>query len=619
MTEHTNVPPLGSLQQRFAALLETRQSYEPAWQDLADHFLPTRYRNVGRNPDMWRKMPLLNDKLVDATGILAMRTLAAGLQGGMTSPARPWFQLSLEDSELARHAPVKEWLADVTKRMAKIFNGSNFYNAVHTLYGELGTFGTAFMLELADFEHGFRFVPFCAGEYCLDSNERQKVDVVFRRFRMSTRQLLARFGEQALPPYVRTAQRALQESHTVVHAIFPREERDTQKASGLHMPFASVYWLEGRGGQGGLGGKGGGHLLSQAGFMEFPGFGVRWDVAGNDVYGRSPAMDVLPDCRMLQQMGITMLKAIHKSVDPPTAVSASLKAVGLDLTPGGVNYVEAAPGQSPQAAKPILEVRPDIQAGRVAMQDVQKQIQQGLYNDLFRLLLDGKSQHITAKEVAAREEEKLILLGPALERLHCELFIPLIERTFQLMLRHDMVPPMPQAFCGQRVKVEFVSLLAQAQKMVSTASVDRLVAFVQSLAPMRPEVTDILDMDKAVEEYADYLGVAPAVLHAKEEREALRKQRQEAEAALQVQKATQEEQKRQLESLQGIAKVAQDLSKISLEDKNLMTALLAGGGQVLQQQMQGQQPQQSQEAQQQQCAQGAQPKPQGKIHARKHL
>ncbi len=569
------------LQQRFASLLEARQSYEPAWQDLADHFLPTRYRNVGKNPDAWRKMPILNDKLVDATGILAMRTLAAGLQGGMTSPARPWFQLSLEDTELANYAPMKDWLMQVSKRMAKIFNGSNFYNAVHTLYGELGTFGTAFMLELADFEHGFRFVPFCAGEYCLDTNARQKVDVVFRRFRMSTRQLMQHFGEERLPEHIRKQKHIHtlrhDSSHVVVHAIYPRQDRNAEKHSPQHMPFASIYWLEGSTGRsGGSGGSNTGkvHVLSESGFMDFPGFGVRWDVAGNDVYGRSPAMDVLPDCRMLQQMGITTLKAIHKSVDPPTAVSASLKSVGLDLTPGGVNYVEALPGQSPQAATPILDVRPDIQGARSAIQDVQKQIQQGLYNDLFRLLLDGKNQKITAKEVAVREEEKLILLGPALERLHFELFIPLIDRTFNLMLQHDMLPPMPEKYWGSKLKVEFVSLLAQAQKMVSTSSVDRLVNFVQNIAAIKPEATDALHADKSVDEYAQYLGVAPGILRSQEEREALRKTRLDSEQSTQVQKIEQEKHKQSLESMESLAKAAEGILKIKLDDNNIATAIV---------------------------------------------
>ncbi len=603
---YTDPQQLSRLQQRFAVMLEARQSYEAAWEDLADHFLPTRYRNVGKNPDSWRKMPMLNDKLVDATGILAMRTLAAGLQGGMTSPARPWFQLSLEDSELAAHAPMRTWLMDVSKRMAKIFSGSNFYSAVHTLYGELGTFGTAFMLELADFEHGFRFLPFCAGEYCLDVNARQKVDVVFRRFRMSARQLKMHFGAQRLPDYIlKESSHGRENSYTVVHAIFPRKEGGAQRSrvdydlgqhlgdysdkypknhegkqdrlslkgkSGRgvlpkHMPFASVYWLEGH--------RGPHSILSESGFEEFPGFGVRWDVAGNDVYGRSPAMDVLPDCRMLQQMGITMLKAIHKAVDPPTAVSASLKSVGLDLTPGGINYVEVAPGQSPQAATPILDVRPEIQGTRLAIQDVQKQIQQGLYNDLFRLLLDNsKRQHVTAKEVAVREEEKLILLGPALERLHFELFTPLIERTFQLMLRHNMAPPMPKEFQGQKVKVEFVSLLAQAQKMVSTSAVDRLVAFVKNLSASKPEVADMLNADKAVEEYAEYLGVAPALLHSVEERQKLRETRQEQQEILTQQNLQQEVQKQSLETLETVSKVASNLGSVSLEEETLASKAL---------------------------------------------
>ncbi len=558
------------LQQRFQSLWEARQSYEPAWQDLADHFLPTRYGNTKQYAHTWRQMPLLNDKLVDATGILAMRTLAAGLQGGMTSPARPWFQLSLEDSNLAHHGPVKEWLAEVSKRMAKLFNGSNFYHAVHTLYGDLGTFGTAFMLELADFEHGFRFVPFSVGEYCLDTNEKQQVDVVFRRFHMSTRQLMQRFGKDRLPSHILSGPHALQQGHTVVHAIYPRKDRISGEGSGKHMPYASDYWLEGQAGSLSPSRGGRTHMLSQSGFMEFPGFGVRWQVAGNDVYGRSPAMDILPDCRMLQQMGITMLKAIHKSVDPPTAVSASLKSVGLDLTPGGVNYVDVAPGQSPQAATPIMEVRPDIQGARLAMQDVQKQIQQGLYNDLFRLLLDGKSQHITAKEVAAREEEKLILLGPALERLHAELFTPLIERTYQLMVRHDMVPLRPKELTDEPIKVEFVSLLAQAQKMVSTSAVDKLVHFVHSLKSIKPEAADIIDADKAVEEYAEYLGVTPSILHSPEEREALRQKRLQAEQAT----AQSAQQKASMETLKGMATVAEDMSNVSLEGNTLMTALL---------------------------------------------
>ncbi len=565
------------LSHRFSRLLEVRQSYEPAWQDLADHFLPTRYKDVGKNPDAWRKMPILNDKLVDSTGILAMRTLASGLQGGMTSPARPWFQLSLTDQELSQNKNVKEWLDQVTKLMRKLFNGSNFYNAVHTLYGELGTFGTGFILELADFENGFRFIPFCAGEYCLDTNDKQRVDVVFRRFQMTARQLIMRFGIENLPSYVSHNKAKVDDAYLVVHAIFPRNTKHLDQSIAQHMPFASVYWLEGLSGASRDNAKPL-HILSESGFSEFPGFGVRWDVIGNDVYGRSPAMDVLPDCRMLQQMGITTLKAIHKSVDPPTAVSASLKSVGLDLTPGGINYVEAAPGQSPQAATPIMEIRPDIQAARTAIQDVQKQIQQGLYNDLFRLLLNSESSKTTAKEVAVREEEKLILIGPVLDRLHNEFFIPLINRTAKLMWRQGMLPPMPQELAGQDVKVEFVSLLAQAQKMVATSAVDKLMDFVKTTSTIKDNIVDAINVDRAVDEYADYLGVSPSILRSQTEREEIRQSREQAQAASEQTKTNLETQQKSIEAIKDISDVAETLSKTELSKSSALGAMLSMGG-----------------------------------------
>ncbi len=567
------------LVRRHAQLLDVRQPLDKAWRDLADHFLPTRYRNMDSGLESWRHTPMLNDKLVDATGILAMRTLAAGLQGGMTSPSRPWFQLNLDDPELSAYHGVRTWLDIVAKRMRDIFHRSNFYNAIHTLYGELGTFGTAFMMELADFDNGFRFIPFCAGEYCLDINACQRVDVVFRRFHMTSRQLLMQFGASALPEYVSKVHRGTgqEEQFSVVHAIFPRKERSLDRADSKNKAFASVYWLEAYGGglstSMGQGSGRGVHVLSESGFDEFPGYGVRWDVAGNDVYGRSPAMDVLPDCRMLQQMGISTLKAIHKAVDPPTAVAASLKGVGLDLTPGGVNYVEVAPGQAPQAATPIIQAQADIQAARLAMQDVQKQIQQGLYNDLFRMLLSSNRAQITAREIAAREEEKLVLIGPVVERLHDEMFIPLIDRTFKLMMRHNMLPAPPRELGTADIKVDFVSLLAQAQKMVATSAVDQMMSFVGRMVGVFPEVKDAVDVDSVVDEYAEYLGIAVGMIRPRDDRENVRKERNAAQAAVQ-QKS---EQQQTLSVIPDLAKSAKDLASIPMGgDTTAIKALLGG-------------------------------------------
>lgn len=546
---------VAALSRRWRALLERRAPWDGAWQSLSEHFLPTRCR-LGPQDE---NRPLLNQRLVDATGILAMRTLAAGLHGGMTSPARQWFRLSLDDADLADSRAGQLYLDEVERRMRVVFQRSNFYNAMHTLYAELGTFGTAFVFELADPRHGFRFLPLCAGEYALDTDASRRVDTVFRRASMSLRQLEEAFGPQALPDTLRqAARRTPDQRQTVVHAVYPRRQgRRPGLLTAAAMPVASVYWLEGR--------EGNGTPLRVSGFCDFPGFGPRWDVAGNEVYGRSPAMDALPDCRMLQQMGITTLKAIHKAVDPPMSVAAGLKSVGLDLTPGGINYVDSLPGQSPQAATPLLQLKPDLAQSRQAMQAVQEQIRAGLYNDLFRLILEGRSK-VTASEIAAREEEKMVLIGPVLERLHDELLIPLIDRTFALMQRLDMLPPCPPELVGRRLKVEFVSLLAQAQKLVGSGAADQYLSLTLRAASAWPEALDSLDVDNLLDNYARNLGLPVSLTRSREEREQLRKARAQAQQ--------QESGLKQLEQLADLGKTLAD-SEIEIHGRkcNLLDGL----------------------------------------------
>lgn len=540
-------PELQRLARRHQALLRRRAPWDSAWQSLAEHFLPTRCRLEPEGES--QPGPRLNSRLVDATGILAMRVLAAGMQGGLTSPARPWFRLSLDDADLAKSRPAQTWLDEVAARMRVIFQRSNFYNAMHSLYAELGAFGTAFVFELADPRHGFSFMPLCAGEYALDCNARQRVDTVFRRISMSVRQMEQAFGAEALPERIRRqARRQPDARHGVVQAVYPAAE----DRPGL-LPFASIHWLEGR--------EGGEHLLRRGGFSSFPGFGPRWDVAGSDVYGRSPAMDALPDCRMLQQMGLTTLKALHKAVDPPMSVAAGLRAVGLDLTPGGINYVDSLPGQSPQAATPLLQLKPDLGTARKAMEAVQQQIRSGLYNDLFKLILEGRS-HVTASEIAAREEEKLILLGPVLERLHDELFNPLIDRTFELMRSLDMLPPCPPELRGRHLRVEFVSLLAQAQKLVGISATDQYLSLTLRAATAWPEALDCLHLDNVLDSYAESLGLPVSLTRPLQERQALREARAAASSR-----------ERLVRQLGEVAELLRSLSQSHLGEGNVLEAL----------------------------------------------
>ena len=514
---------------RREQLLQERASWEQDWKTLAKHFLPRKCRleTEGERTNSGG----LRGGVLDSTGILAMRDLAAGLHGGMTSPARPWFRLTLEDHDLASSKPVRDWLGEVEKRMRGVLHRSNFYNAVHHMYGELGAFGTAFMFALPNDDSVARFLPLTVGEYCLDTDEHGRVDTVFRSVDMTVRQIVRRFDPERIPAFVHEMYKHAanwNERLTVVHAVHPRNDRRAHAPGNAHMPYASVYYLEGGASSGrSCGGSGNGPaVLSESGFSMFPGFGPRWDVTGMDVYGKSPGMDVLPDSVLLQQMVSSMLKALHKEIDPPMVAPEELKSI--NLLPGGANFVSSAGGGG-QQVYPAVQIRHNIQGTQAAIMGIREQVREGLFNNLFRMLINSDRRQITAREVAAREEEKLILIGPVLERLHDELFIPLISRVFGLMCEAGVVPRPPEALQGKNMDIEFVSVLAQAQKMVATSAVEQFAGFVGQSARLFPEVVDAINPDKVVDAYADYLGVESAIIRGQDERDALRAARKQAE------------------------------------------------------------------------------------------
>ena len=572
---HTNTNELVSRRER---LLQERLGWEQDWKTLARHFLPRKCR-LETDGDTTNKGGLRGGVL-DSTGILAMRDLAAGLHGGMTSPARPWFKLSLQNNELEGNRAVRLWLDEVEKRMRSGLHRSNFYNAIHHVYGELGTFGTGFTFALPDERTIARYLPLTVGEYCLDTDEHGRVDTVFRSIEMTLRQIMRRFEAERVPQYLHDMYASASnwnERFTVVHAVYPRHDRKRNSPKNTEMPFASVYYLDSgksssgkrafaSSGNGGSNGGGNGPaILSESGFKSFPGFGPRWDVTGMDVYGKSPGMDVLPDSVLLQQMVSSMLKALHKEIDPPMVAPEELKSI--NLLPGGANFVNST-GGSGQQIYPAVQIRHNIQGTQAAIMGIREQVKEGLFNNLFRMLMGSDRRQITAKEIAAREEEKLILIGPVLERLHDELFIPLISRTFELMVDAGVVPEPPEELGGMRMDIEFVSVLAQAQKMVATSSVEQFAGFVGQGAQLFPEMVDAINPDKVVDAYAEYLGVESGIIRGQDERDEIRTARREAEA-------------QQQQMQQGMA--AMDMMRKAGDAGGALQGLLGGMGNALEQ------------------------------------
>jgi len=477
-------------------LKRQRESWLPVWKDLCAFVAPTRGFFDGDAPNKARRID--HKTLLDSSPSLAVEVLSAGMMSGLTSPARSWFDLSLSPREALHIAGAGAWLNEVKKTLEDTFAKTNIYSVLHGFYQEISVFGTAAFLLEEDWDKTLRARLFTAGEYCLGADGQGKINRFAREFFMTPRQVADAFGEDVLPEQLRgELSRESENVVRIIHLIIPNKNYNAQKKDNLHWAYKSVYLLTD------------GTLLRESGYREFPVIAARWDVKNNgDVYGRSPAWKCLGDVKMLQKMQKTKLVALDKSTNPPMMVSSNVQGE-VNLLPGGITRFN---GTTDAAVKPAYEVSPDLTALDHAIADVRENIRAQFFADVFVMLASQPVHNMTAAEVAERHQEKMLVLGPVLERLKNELLDPLIERTLHILVRQGRVPKAPRELCGLDVKINYISTIAQAQKAAGlTALLDGL-KYAEQLAKVCPEVLGEIDYKRALTEGLERVGAEKVLL-----------------------------------------------------------------------------------------------------------
>ncbi len=552
-------------QMLWGQLEAERSSFISHWRELNDYILPRRGRFTLTEGNRGERR---SKNVIDSTATFAARTLSSGMMSGVTSPARPWFRLTTPDPELAEFASVKSWLHTVSQRMQTVLLRSNTYNALPILYQDMGVFGTGVMLVEEDDEDFIRCRTFPIGSYVIANDAKGRVRVFMRQFRMTVRQIVEQFGgdDPSKPDWTNIS--TMVKNHwdrkdtelwiDVVHAIAPNREYDPNRIQAKYKPFTSCYYEAG-----GSDDK----LLDESGFDEFPVLSPRWSVTGEDVYGTDcPGMTTLGDVKQLQFGEKKQMQAIEKSINPPMIAPTGLRNVKASLLPGDITYWDSRSGA--EGFRPVHEIRPNIQELEHKQEQCRSRIRRGYFEDLFLMLAysDGSrgAQPITAREIEERHEEKFLALGPVLEQLNQELLNPLIDRIFAIMLRRGLIPEAPEELQGAQLKVEYISIMAQAQKRIGLASINEFAGFVGSIAQMDPSVLDKIDRDQMIDEYGEMTGVPPRIIVSDEDVMAIRQQRAEAQQA--------ETQAAQIEQM---SKSAKNLATSPTEGGNALSDVLA--------------------------------------------
>lgn len=561
---------------RLTALKNEQSTWRTTWQDISSYISPRRSRFF--NSDV-NKGTRKDGNIVNNRPSRASRVLASGMMAGITSPTRPWFRLTTPDRELNQYKTLKEWLAKVEDIMREVFQRSNFYTALHSVYTDLGPIGTTVMHMEEDAKKVIRSQVFPVGQYYLANGADGRVDTVYRELSMTVGQLVEKFTKAKCSPTVRALydRQNYDQWQNVLHITEPNRKREYGKLGPKGMAYSSC-WLElgggpvssGANGAGDFAGSAGGALgfLREAGFYEAPFVAPRWLTTGEDVYGSSPGMEALGDAKALQLLEKRGLQVVEKLADPPMKGPSSMMNQPFSTRPGQLTLVDSmTPGQAYQPAYMVDPRALDVVELKIRQHE--QRIDQSFFADVW-LMMAQEGDTMTATEVLERKEEKMLQLGPTLDRFHDEALDPIIWRVFSILLRNNMLPPAPPEMHGQPLRVEYISILAQAQKAIGIQGVRELVGFVGQIAAMGPaaaQAMDKIDVDKVVDEYAEMIGTPPDLVRGDDE-----------VAAIRANRAKQQQAAQQMQMAQAGAKTAQTLSAADTTGDNALTRVLSAMG-----------------------------------------
>jgi hypothetical protein len=528
-------------------------NWEDHHKDLAEYLLPRkgRFLSSDTTPNDGKRRNL---KIINNVAGRSITTAASGIYSTLSSPAINWFRYGLQDRELMEFNPVKEWLENARVVSNWMLKKSNFYTAAYSTYKELLAFGTAFDLADEDFDTFLRFYPFTIGQFRLAVDDTLRVNTVYRTFSMTAYQMVMKFGKDNVSDDVSTQydKSNTESPYEVVHLIEPNDDRIdkiTNKA------YRSVYYEKE---------KSPDKFLRVSGYDDFPGMGPRWDVTGDEVYGRCPGMDVLGDVQMLQKMEDKKLRAVDKGVDPPLNAPASMKNRAVSSIPGTVNVVGA--NDNTDAVRPTFQVNMNVADLQASINMTKDDIREGLFVDLFRMISAmNDSPEKTAYEISKKHEEKLQQLGPVVERLQPEFLDKVINRNFEIGFKRGLFGEPPEELQGQDINIEYESILHQAQKMVGITSIEQTVGFIKSLSEVRPDALDKMDVDEMIDDYSNSVQVNPKIIHSEDE--VAKKRAAQAEAMKQQQMN---------EALQQGVDGAKTMSETDTSGNNALTQLLGG-------------------------------------------
>ena len=470
---------------------EVFNTIKPDLQELADYFCPRSVQFISKNQ---RKPIIKNRKIIDSTPLIALRNFSSGMMSGATSPANRWFKTTISNKDLTNDYYLKNWCARQEELTREILYCSNFYQNLPEIYKQLGIFGFSAISLESDFDNvvSFRVLPI--GSYYYAKNNKGRVDTFCRVYSDSAKNISKKFPNAPDEIHQAAIENPLK-LYEIIHFVEENKFYKVKRLSSRFAKYVSAVILSDKN-----------EFLSLKGYDKFPYVVFESSTSSDIDYPQdSPGINALADVKQLMTMVKEYAKAVKKIVTPTYKGPASLKNKKLADIPGA--YIEE--DENGRGITPVYEVNPRVLELKQEKDELKNAIKEHFYNDLFAMILSTVQHSRTATEVVELKEEKMVLLSPLLEQIHCALR-EILKWIYDEEIRTGILKPLKEEYQKYRFNIEFVSSLAAAQKISNISSMERFTTFVSNIAnSIDPVLKSKLNGEKIIEDYASYANISP--------------------------------------------------------------------------------------------------------------
>ncbi len=505
-----------------------------SWIDYGRWALPHRAKY------MLGQMPgeRVNQHIVDATHILALRSFVAGFLEGNTSATRPWFRSGTSDPDLNMQPSNHDWLDKYTRRCLQILSGCNFYHEAGAFYYDYGTFNTGshYIEELST---GLFFHTLTPGAYMVLNDGYGAANIMVREFRLNVKSVVDMYGKDG---QISGAVKKMYDEANygemvdIVHIIQPNKDFNPNKEPVMENRQWVSYTYE-AGGAYDYGNNqfdisvqdvGDREKNLRVAYSKRKPFIVGKSHSSGFEYGeKGPTSDALGCIKSLNKKAIGKDVALELMLRPPSQGPANLRKSYIAQSAG--TYVPLdAQSLAQKGIQPIFNVNPAIAPLIQDVTDIRQMVDKLYYAD-YLLFLSHNPKTRTATETDAIVREQQLVIGPNLQSLFYTYNQPILDFVMDYVLFDDpwiRDNPPPEALTGKFLRPEIISVFAQAQKAADLPSIDRYLAMVMEVGAIQPSVFDKANLDKLCDLYEDRLFLPAGLNNAQSKVEAMREQAQ---------------------------------------------------------------------------------------------